>query len=612
MSALVTSTVSEIVNVIEKSTTRSIIGAGSYGTVYSVTNGSTYWAEKEMKLFTSSSELNALNLREANYHKYGPKTKNLINTTSVSIKTISNDCDCGICVGNVAIVVSMPLGKTTLDKYISKTTAQDRRPYFRRVFAQICLGIAPIHSGGMVHIDLKPYNALIDPQNLEVTVIDLGGIRFEYNETTKYTSTIVYRAPELFDSYSQHLHPTEKFGPHNDVWSLGIMMLEYLTGKNILLQFYGDEDITGAFVNREKPYPVRKTMMKYGINPDLCEFTRLIERMLTRSITERISLAEVYSILTGGEKIKMDMFRTKTQVSKIPVKELCIVSSNERTATIQRLHKKMEDTQESIQYAFELAVSLADRYSIKKLEIDIGADYVYTDDLLQACLFISTSFLTDDCENGEWCSLIIGETTLPQEVKALIVNIVSVLDFDIYRPTFHSYLQKFRRISEVDREVIFEMMGNVQNYGKTNEELFIEFNLLLSERCPTPTDSIDEVVESIETTTYKENSMYDEFNIPKDFYQILDPRERHSKIVRFMMDYVLTNSCIQHQVRTLKIAIDYIAENNVLNVLNNSNFNKTLYDRLMSLKNKNIPGPYNPTEWAPTVITKLFPDVMMY
>ncbi|XP_039123548.1 cyclin-dependent kinase G1-like [Dioscorea cayenensis subsp. rotundata] len=106
----------------------------------------------------------------------------------------------------------------------------------KKLMLQLLLGVAYLHSHGILHRDLKPGNLLLtgagDMQQLKICDFGLGK-RFQYlyyEEGTEYdllSQTVVtqwYRSPEL-------LLGDEKYTAAIDVWSVGCIMAEMVTGK---------------------------------------------------------------------------------------------------------------------------------------------------------------------------------------------------------------------------------------------------------------------------------------------------------------------------------------------------------------------------------------------
>ncbi len=95
-------------------------------------------------------------------------------------------------------------------------------------FAELCDGVAYVHSRGIVHRDLKPSNVFLDDSSHPI-VGDFG-LHFRFDaesltETTEVATARWFGAPELRDG---HL---EKPTPAADVYSLGKILYWLFTGK---------------------------------------------------------------------------------------------------------------------------------------------------------------------------------------------------------------------------------------------------------------------------------------------------------------------------------------------------------------------------------------------
>ena len=104
------------------------------------------------------------------------------------------------------------------------------------IFHQILSGINYLHKCKIIHRDIKSSNILIN-QNGEIKIGDYGLARRDSKTTNKkYTYkvvTICYRAPELLLGASD-------YGPEIDIWSIGCVFCELLTG-NILFKENSNE-----------------------------------------------------------------------------------------------------------------------------------------------------------------------------------------------------------------------------------------------------------------------------------------------------------------------------------------------------------------------------------
>lgn len=117
-----------------------------------------------------------------------------------------------------------------------------------RLFIPVCRAIAYAHQNLVVHRDVKPSNVLVAMNNdvATPTVIDFGLAKFtdsRYDTVTKqFVGTYLYTAPEqLHCQFSAR-------GISPDVFSLGVLLFELLTGTTPILVSDDDEKASNADV----------------------------------------------------------------------------------------------------------------------------------------------------------------------------------------------------------------------------------------------------------------------------------------------------------------------------------------------------------------------------
>ncbi|CAK7351751.1 unnamed protein product [Dovyalis caffra] len=95
---------------------------------------------------------------------------------------------------------------------------------------QMLRALKYMHTANVYHRDLKPKNILANA-NCKLKVCDFGLARVAFSDTpttvfwTDYVATRWYRAPELCGSFFS------KYTPAIDIWSIGCIFAEILTGK---------------------------------------------------------------------------------------------------------------------------------------------------------------------------------------------------------------------------------------------------------------------------------------------------------------------------------------------------------------------------------------------
>ncbi|XP_057515931.1 mitogen-activated protein kinase 19-like isoform X1 [Amaranthus tricolor] len=95
---------------------------------------------------------------------------------------------------------------------------------------QMLRALKYMHTANVYHRDLKPKNILANA-NCKLKICDFGLARVAFNDApttvfwTDYVATRWYRAPELCGSFCS------KYTPAIDIWSIGCIFAEVLTGK---------------------------------------------------------------------------------------------------------------------------------------------------------------------------------------------------------------------------------------------------------------------------------------------------------------------------------------------------------------------------------------------
>jgi len=136
---------------------------------------------------------------------------------------------------------------------------------------QIAQGIARVHEKGIVHRDIKPGNIMFTSRD-QVKILDFGLARLgTHTKITKRDTTLgtaAYMSPEQFKN--------QEIDQRSDIWSLGVVLFEMLTGQ---LPYEGDYDAALMYaVMNEEPKSV--SSMRKDIPQNL---ERIISRSLEKS-----------------------------------------------------------------------------------------------------------------------------------------------------------------------------------------------------------------------------------------------------------------------------------------------------------------------------------------
>jgi serine/threonine protein kinase/Tfp pilus assembly protein PilF len=158
---------------------------------------------------------------------------------------------------------------------------------------QIARGLEKAHKHGIIHRDIKPANIIITHEGV-VKIVDFGLAKLtrltQLTTTGSTMGTVAYMSPEQARG--------ERVDQRTDVWSLGVVLYEMVTGRPPFSSDYS-EAVIYAILHETPPFP---TSLREGIPSDL---ERILLKTLQKNREERYQsatdlLAELEELGSGG------------------------------------------------------------------------------------------------------------------------------------------------------------------------------------------------------------------------------------------------------------------------------------------------------------------------
>lgn len=202
-----------------------ILGTGAYGVVYSavdIKTGIRYAVKCLSKFNADGSPLErrqvAYQQREIRLHYTASAHPNV-----VSMHNIVDDVDCIYVVLEYCPEGDLFLNITERGHYVGNDQLA------KNIFLQILDSVEHCHKLGIYHRDLKPENILVTDQGETVKLADFGLATAEDRSEDYGCGSTFYMSPECLDPSARK--PYYMCAP-NDVWSLGVILVNLTCGRN--------------------------------------------------------------------------------------------------------------------------------------------------------------------------------------------------------------------------------------------------------------------------------------------------------------------------------------------------------------------------------------------
>jgi serine/threonine protein kinase len=220
------------------------LGEGAMGSVYLATD-----TQLQRKVALKIPKINA---------KEHPRFIERFLREARSAATLShpNICpvfDVGEFEGQHFITMAYVQGHSLAD-FVNPNKPQNER-HIATVVRKIAMALNEAHNYGLIHRDVKPANVMIDQRN-EPIIMDFGLARqVDDEDDARLTRDGAILGSPAYMSPEQIEGVPEKIGPACDIYSLGVILYELLTGQ---LPFQGSvASIIGQILSKDPEHPTK-------------------------------------------------------------------------------------------------------------------------------------------------------------------------------------------------------------------------------------------------------------------------------------------------------------------------------------------------------------------
>jgi non-specific serine/threonine protein kinase len=161
------------------------------------------------------------------------------------------------------------------------------------IVQQMTFALSAAHAAGIIHRDIKPENVMIRPDGI-VKVLDFGlakllGGKTEDKESHDLTRAQIKTQPGMIMGTIAYMSPEQAEGrevdAQTDIWSLGIILYEMLTGKKPFVGASMTETVISILTKEPKPISEIRTEIPLALE-------HIVKKLLKKEKAERYQTAK--------------------------------------------------------------------------------------------------------------------------------------------------------------------------------------------------------------------------------------------------------------------------------------------------------------------------------
>ncbi|KAF9555254.1 kinase-like protein [Agrocybe pediades] len=256
-----------------------VLGIGGYGVVY-----------RAVETFSSARRSYAVKCLANAHGKHGHSLRRQVHIREITLHQLAS-AHPGIVslyrvvdeAGYLYIIMEFATDDDLFTQILHRSRYLGDNDLIKHVFLQIIDGVQYCHSLGIYHRDLKPENVLCFDEGYRVAITDFGLATTDKSSKEFRTGSIYHMSPEC---QVEDTDTSPPYSPkHNDIWSLGIILLNLVTGRNPWKSATADDPTYQAYL--QNPYQFLPSVL-----PVSQELNRLLVQALNVDWRRRLPLAD--------------------------------------------------------------------------------------------------------------------------------------------------------------------------------------------------------------------------------------------------------------------------------------------------------------------------------
>ncbi|KAH9478444.1 Negative regulator of sexual conjugation and meiosis [Psilocybe cubensis] len=256
-----------------------VLGVGGYGVVYRAvetfpSRGRSFAVKCLASTHSHSVLRRQVHIREITLHRIAS-----VHPGVVTLHRIVEDHD------HMFIIMEYAPDDDLFTQILHKSRYLGNNALIKHVFLQLIDGVQHCHSLGIFHRDLKPENILCFDGGYRVAITDFGLATTDKMSKEFRTGSVYHMSPAECQAGDPETSPA--YSPmHNDIWSLGIILLNLVTGRNPWRSAMADDPTYQAY----RQDPLQFLMSVLPISEELND---ILVQTLDVDWRGRLSLSEL-------------------------------------------------------------------------------------------------------------------------------------------------------------------------------------------------------------------------------------------------------------------------------------------------------------------------------